>query len=352
MPNLTQPHPQEKVAPYMSRNGYTQAGFARTMGVCHKSVQRWIQNGTLVKKIMKTRNISVSSDLSNAIKRDKYYTKSITAKLCYNELNNYLISQGFDPKTLLFLEPSAGSGVFLDVINQKIEGFDIAPEDAQNRVRTADFLSADFNQNFINDLKKQAERSNIVMIGNPPFGVKGKLATDFLNKGLKLCRMVGFIVPIQFRKWSVQSKVDSSAHLVLDITLPENAFTLLGKDYSLRCCFQVWTTESMDSDLRIPEKPSTTHPDFELYQYNRTAMAEKYFDFDWDFAVPRQGYQDYTRRVKKQEDCDRKQQWMFFKAKNKKILHKLMSMDFVKLSKKNSGIPGFGKADVVEEYSK
>lgn len=45
-----------------------------------------------------------------------------------------------------------------------------------------------------------------------------------------------------------------------------------------------------------------------------------------------------------------KQQWIFFKAKNKEILEKLKQLDFTKLSKKNIGIPGFGKADVVQEF--
>ena len=45
-----------------------------------------------------------------------------------------------------------------------------------------------------------------------------------------------------------------------------------------------------------------------------------------------------------------KKQWIFFKAKDKETLEKLKSIDFEKLSKKNIGIPGFGKADVVQEF--
>jgi hypothetical protein len=90
-----------------------------------------------------------------------------------------------------------------------------------------------------------------------------------------------------------------------------------------------------------------------MYQFNRTTEAEKYFDkslYPWDFAVPRQGHYDYTLRVYKSEDCDRKLQWIFFKAKDRKVLKRLVGLDFVQLSKKNTSTPGFGKADVIELY--
>ena len=135
------------------------------------------------------------------------------------------------------------------------------------------------------------------------------------------------------------------------MSLAENSFELVGKDYNLRCCFQVWALGfEGQTDKRIAHKPSTSHPDFEIYQYNRTELAEKYFDFDWDFAVPRQGYQDYNRKEFSKGSCERRLQWIFFKAKNKKTLKRLLAIDFVKLSKKNIGTPGFGKADVVAEY--
>jgi hypothetical protein len=169
---------------------------------------------------------------------------------------------------------------------------------------------------------------------------------------LKCSEIVGFILPIQFRKWSAQSKINKQAKLVFDMLLPINSFTLSNKEYNLRCCFQIWTLNNDTTNLRLLEKPRTWHSDFKLYQYNRTPEAEKYFDMIWDFAVPRQGYLDYTFKAFSKEQCDRKQQWIFFKANNDIVLEKLKALDFVKLSLKNSGIPGFGKADVIEEYTK
>jgi len=86
-----------------------------------------------------------------------------------------------------------------------------------------------------------------------------------------------------------------------------------------------------------------------------TEEAAKFFDksaYSWDFAVPRQGFKDYGMRETDPAALDRRVQWIFFKAKNRKVLSRLKKMDFEALSRKNSTIPGFGKADVVAEYER
>lgn len=277
---------------------------------------------------------------------DKYYTKHNVAKDCYEHLKIVLRNVGVDPTNILFIEPSAGSGAFMKQIAEECIGFDIAP--ASEEIIRVDFL----NQNILEHLTVGQRKKPIVFIGNPPFGKKSSLAIDFINKALGYSNLVAFIVPVQFRKWSAQSKISRDAKLLFDMTLAENSFELVGKDYDLRCCFQVWGTGfENEPDMRIKEKPNTFHLDFEIYQYNRTEQAEKFFEYEWDFAVPRQGYQDYTKKFFSKDECDKKQQWIFFKAKNKKVLKRLLALDFVKLSKKNIGTPGFGKADVVFEYT-
>lgn len=264
---------------------------------------------------------------------DKFYTKKEIALLCYEEYKKLVPANSF------FIEPSAGSGSFLDIIVEDKLGFDIAPE--KTEIIKLDFLKDDISIYL---------KENSIFLGNPPFGKKSKLAIEFLNKCLDNSNFVGFIVPIQFRKWSVQSKINEDAKLVLDLDLPLNAFALGDKDYSVQCCFQVWTNTGV-KNLRI-KRPDVDHDDFIMYQYNRTEDAEKFFSYDWDFATYRQGYLDYTLKVYDEKDCDRKQQWIFFKAKNEKILSRLLELDFVKLSKLNTTTPGFGKADVVKEYTK
>lgn len=281
---------------------------------------------------------------------DKYYTKLAVARQCYLEFRQILYTSGSQTFNYVFVEPSAGEGIFLDVVDGHKLGFDIAPANQRLDIMKADFLNIN-----VYDFLPQYYARDVAFIGNPPFGTKAQLAIQFINHALKQGKIVGFIVPIQFRRWSGQSKVNSEAKLIADIELPENAFHFMGKDYKLRCSFQVWVHKddpsfSMFENLRMRKKPSFKHQDFLMYQYNRTDNTKKYFDYEWDFAVPRQGYQDYTQRIFDKTQCNEKQQWIFFKAKDTFILERLLNLDFVKLSRKNIGTPGFGKGDVVQEY--
>jgi len=279
----------------------------------------------------------VTADEAAAL--DKYYTKVSVAKACYELYKPFL------PEDALLIEPSAGDGAFLKAIGQNILGFDLLPEG--EGIVANDFLVGDLRTL----LTPEQRARNIAIIGNPPFGKKAVLAIEFLNKSLNMFGLVGFIIPVQFRKWSVQSKINPFARLLLDETLGAESFEFMGKPYKVRCCFQVWTLDqSGEENIRLASKPPVAHADFDMWQFNRTVEAEKFFDYDWDFAVPRQGYQDYTFKALKKENCDRKKQWIFFKAHSPEALARLKALDYVKLSEKNTGIPGFGKADLIEAY--
>ena len=87
-----------------------------------------------------------------------------------------------------------------------------------------------------------------------------------------------------------------------------------------------------------------------MYLYNNTKQARKYFDYEWDFAVPRQGFYDYSLRIEKKEELSPRIQYMFFKGKTPEITERLKKIDYEKLALNNTTIKGFGKADVVKEY--
>jgi hypothetical protein len=282
-----------------------------------------------------------------AKKLDKFYTKQEVANSCYCLLRKILNDSGSDLSKILFIEPAAGSGRFLECIEEHKIGFDILPEG--DTIIKNDFLTGDILQY----LTQEQLDFQMVFIGNPPFGKKAELAIKFINKCLEYSGIVGFIIPIQFRKWSGQSKINWNAKLIIDNDIPDNSFEFMGKEYNVRCCFQVWTTNSFASelsDLRIQVKPPTKHNDFSVYQFNRTEEAKKYFDYDWDFAVLRQGHGDYNFKAYHKDDCDMKKQWIFFKANNKVTLQRLLSLDFTKLSQRNISTPGFGIADIIDEY--
>ncbi len=274
---------------------------------------------------------------------DQFYTKQeVALKLC--KIVKEKVNIDFDKYT--FLEPSAGFGSFVNALKDvftkpQIIALDLDP-------KSFDITECDFF-NF-NTTKK-----HIFTIGNPPFGKRARLAMDFFNHASNFSDYIAFIVPLQFEKWSVQKSLNKDFKLLFSKILDAKSFISNGKDYSVRCCFQIWTKLPCDVDLRLKEAPPTTHKDFEMWQYNNTPEAKKYFDkqkYKWNFAVARQGFYDYGHFIIQENELNPKVQYIFFKANNEQILQNLKSLDFGKLSHKNTTIPGFGKADVIAEYKR
>lgn len=272
---------------------------------------------------------------------DQFYTKQeVALELCK------ILKEKLNLNKYTFLEPSAGFGSFVNALRKtfkepKIEAIDLDPKSFD--IKQQDFFSY------------TPKEQKIITIGNPPFGKRATLAIKFFNYASKFSDYIAFIVPLQFEKWSVQKNLNKDFKLIFSQILEPNSFIFNGKDCSIRCCFQIWTRCSSDVDLRLKKAPPTTHKSFEMWQYNNTIGARKYFDkqrYKWDFAVVRQGFYDYNHIILQENELNPKIQYIFFKAYDDKTIVNLKSLDFESLSRKNTTIPGFGKADVVAEYKR
>ncbi|TWO15527.1 hypothetical protein ZA02_05495 [Campylobacter lanienae] len=272
---------------------------------------------------------------------DQFYTKQeVALKLCG------IVKRKLNLNEYTFLEPSAGFGSFVNALRKifqetKIEAIDLDPKSCD--IKQQDFFSY------------TPKEQKIITIGNPPFGKRANLAVKFFNHASEFSDYIAFIVPLQFEKWSVQKNLNKDFKLIFSQILEPNSFIFNGKDCSIRCCFQIWTRCDSDVDLRLKKAPPTTHKSFEMWQYNNTIGARKYFDkqrYKWDFAVVRQGFYDYNHIILQENELNPKIQYIFFKAYDDKTIVNLKSLDFESLSRKNTTIPGFGKADVVAEYKR
>ena len=193
-----------------------------------------------------------------------------------------------------------------------------------------------------------------VVVGNPPFGKRGKLAVAFFNHS-DFADIIAFIVPVSFRKYFIHRQLSPEYGLVVRKLLANDSFhTPDGKDYAINAEFQIWTRLSVPrpmTDMRERFPAPIKHPDFEMRQYNNTKQALPMFDAPFDFAVPCQGYQDYSRRETAPADCEKHKQWMLFTAKNDEVRGRLMAMDYATLSHDcATATPGFRKNDVVKYY--
>ena len=245
---------------------------------------------------------------------------------------------------LFFLEPSAGTGAFYKLLPpQRRLGIDLVPRCDQ--VKAQDFFKV---------LDLPFSPKDTIIIGNPPFGKRGKLAIDFFNHAACLSDFVAFIVPINFRKFTVHKHLDSSMRFISKLSLPRDAFHLeTGKSYSVNTEFQIWTRlVSAHPDMRQYKPLPIRHPDFQIWQYNNTPDALKVFQNPFDFAVPCQGWQDYSRRETDEKQCERHKQWILLKAKNPTVLARLTAINYERLAQEcATTVPGFRKADLVKAYA-
>lgn len=273
-----------------------------------------------------------------------FYTKQIVADLCWTYLKETLTSVNRTEQQMFFVEPSAGTGAFFKNLPiQRRLGLDVAP--MCDQVLTQDFFQ-------ITHLPFPPDST--IIIGNPPFGKRGKMAIAFFNHAAKLADIIAFILPVNFRKYIVHKQLEGSMQFIKRLPLPRDAFHLnSGKSYSVNTEFQIWTRLPNNLDDMREHKPlPIQHQDFQLWQYNNTKGALKVFENTFDFAVPCQGWQDYSRRVTNEKQCERNKQWILLKANNQEVLDRLQHLDYELLAREcGTAVPGFRKGDLVKVYS-
>ena len=278
---------------------------------------------------------------------DQFFTKPYVATLCWDSLRSILPKLTGKPiKDLYFIEPSVGDGVFFDLLpyGQRI-GIDIDP-------RRSDFIGADFltwkKPNLL------CSKSETIIVGNPPFGKRGRMAIAFFNKASLIADTIAFILPVIFRKYFIHKTLPKDFRWIYSTSLPRQAFwTDKKSSYEVNTEFQVWTRlHSPHRNMRLFGPPPLEHGDFQFWQYNNTVQALSVFENDFDFAVPSQGWQDYSRREISSEKCEKTKQWMLFKPINDTVYDRLHDeIDYEELAfKSTTSIPGFRKGDLVQEY--
>ena len=81
----------------------------------------------------------------------------------------------------------------------------------------------------------------------------------------------------------------------------------------------------------------------------------KYFDkkkYEWDFAIHRQGFYDYSKKIFNPEELIKNRQYLFVKYVNPISKEIFKILDFEKLSNLNTVIKGYSNSNVVAEYEK
>ena len=150
------------------------------------------------------------------IELDKYYTPIDIANKCWSIVDDVIGLENIS----FVIEPSCGNGSFCHYERKPDMLIDLEPE-MENAIKH-DFLTY-----------KIPYRENCLVIGNPPFGERLKLARDFYNKACRIADYIAFILPItQLNNVTSFYKFD----LIYSEDLGEQIYS----DRELHCCFNIY----------------------------------------------------------------------------------------------------------------
>ena len=197
------------------------------------------------------------------IQNDKYYTSPELAKYCVEKTKEII---GEDNITE-YIEPSAGSGVFLNYLDKPYLAYVIEPED--ERIVKADWLEISL------DYKKGR-----CVIGNPPFGEGTRISNRFAKKAFKIADYLSFILPI--------CQLNNREELYeFDLIHSEDLGLRLYSGREVHCCLNIYCRPS-DGKLHKKEKQFNLK-DITMKEVRKSRKQYLPKDFNYDIGICKWG---------------------------------------------------------------
>ena len=206
--------------------------ISEQLNVSSGTVRRWIELDSVPQQytfdLHKLLGLEINyGEYSSALK-DQFFTPKHIAEHCWTLFQNEL---QLDTNVYIFIEPSAGDGSFLKVLPNGTIGLDIEP-------RTPEIL----RQDYLSWNPPKTTKSYIVF-GNPPFGLRGHLALNFLNHSLTFADYVCFILPQLFEsdgKGSPRKRVQGG-NLIFSERLTAVFYNPEQQEIKVNGVFQIWS---------------------------------------------------------------------------------------------------------------
>ena len=180
------------------------------------------------------------STFSSAAK-DQFFTPAVLAKHCWETFQKHVPSY----HDYTFIEPSAGDGSFMKVLPAGSIGLDIEPRG--DHIQQQDYLTwkpADLSKKYI-------------VFGNPPFGLRGHLALNFINHSYEFADYVCFILPQLFEsdgKGSPRKRV-KGYNLLHSELLTAMFYSPDQQEVKINGVFQIWSKLAQNPAYELT-KPS------------------------------------------------------------------------------------------------
>jgi hypothetical protein len=171
--------------------------------------------------------------------KDQFFTTKEISNYCYQKTLEILKHLDIEEEKYVFIEPSAGCCNFYKILPAKRRiGIDIEPKgNLQNEL---------MKQNYLDYIPPDGK---YIVIGNPPFGLRGNLALRFINHSYKFADVVAFILPPLFNSTGKGVPMTRIKGYKLAHTekLPLNSFEYPNEEkVSIATIFQAWVKVNTD----------------------------------------------------------------------------------------------------------
>ena len=208
----------------------------------HKgTIRRWSDKKQVPKNYYEDFNRLLGNKYNNdtsAKDKDQFYTSKKTAKYCYDKTKEILTSLDINVKDYVYIEPSVGAGSFYNILPSNRIGIDIDQVTKTNDIINCNFLDYTPPKN-----------KKYIVIGNPPFGLRGNLALRFIEHSSNFADAVSFILPPLFDSTGkgVPCKRIKNYKLAYSERLPSNSFECPdGKKKNIPTIFQIYIKINTD----------------------------------------------------------------------------------------------------------
>ena len=222
---------------------YTKKEIAIGLNVSIGTIQRWEKLNKIPSQyifdIMRLLSLPIDYNLYTEVQKDQFFTPDLLASECYSifcKITNINI------KDYIFIEPSAGDGSFVKYIPKNSICLDVEPRHKQ--ITQQDYL--EWNP---------MENNKYVVIGNPPFGLRGHVALKFINHSYKFADYIGFILPQLFEsdgKGSPRKRV-IGYNLIYSKLISGIFNTPSNKNINISGVFQIWSKYETNEKLNIKD---------------------------------------------------------------------------------------------------
>ena len=226
-------------------NLYSIKEIAEKLNISKGTIIRWIELNEIPYnyefEIMKLLKIEIDYSKYSSKQKDQFYTPIETAKKCYEIFIETLKNLGDNPNNYKYIEPSAGTGTFLEVLPDNSIAMDIEPK--HHSVIKYDYLNWFPSDN----------DNNYIVFGNPPFGLRGHMALKFINHSYNFADYVCFILPQLFQSEGkgVPRKRVKGYNLIKSIKIESYFYEPCGNKIKINTIFQIWSKKYKNDEYNI-----------------------------------------------------------------------------------------------------